>query len=201
VDRQKGVVGDMPEPAGVIHAPRLDLVLMSPPLIESMRAADWKTAGRLLGAEIPAEWQARDWHWLDDRTAQADADPSVIPWLPRIEVLRRPATAGGMPVVVGDVGFHGPPDDEGRAEIGYAVISEHRRRGFAEEAVRALLAWTAREVGVTRFSALIEPGNVASLSLIRKLGFDQTGVTGRERTTLLIFHRDGPPDGRLETGA
>jgi ribosomal-protein-alanine N-acetyltransferase len=180
----------MPESNLVIRAPRLDLIPLSSPLVESMQVADWATAGGLLGADIPPEWQARDWHWLDARLAQAGA-PSVIAWLPRALVLRQ-AAGGSEQVVVGDAGFHGPPDDEGRVELGYAVISEYRRRGFAEEAVRALLAWTAREVGVTKFSALIEPQNMPSLNLIRKLGFDQTGVSGREIRELLIFHRDGP---------
>ncbi len=75
-------------------------------------------------------------------------------------------------------------------EIGYAVISEHRRRGFAEEAVRTILAWTARECGVTRFRARIEPRNTPSLNLIRKLGFEQVGVSHGELHELLIFHRD-----------
>jgi RimJ/RimL family protein N-acetyltransferase len=146
-----------------------------------------------LGAEIPQEWRVRDWRWLDARYARADADPSVIPWLPRIQLLRQPATGGdGKPVVVGDAGFHGSPNDEGRVEIGYAVITEHRRRGFAEEAVRAILAWAVRECGVTRFSARIEPQNIPSLNLIRKLGFAQVGVSHDELPELLTFHRDEP---------
>jgi RimJ/RimL family protein N-acetyltransferase len=187
----------MAEPNLVIHAPRLDLVLMSPQVMRSLLAADWGTAGRLLGAQIPAEWQTRNWQWLGTRHVQAEADPA-IPWFPRVLLLREPAERGERGerelVVVGDVGFHGPPDDEGRVEIGYSVISEHRRRGFAEEAVRALLAWAARERGVVRFSARIEPQNVPSINLIRKLGFVEAGVS-REQSELLTFHRDGPPHG------
>jgi RimJ/RimL family protein N-acetyltransferase len=110
-----------------------------------------------------------------------------------------PGTSGaGKPVVVGDAGFHGPPDDEGRVEIGYAVITGHRRRGFAEEAVRAILAWAARERGVTRFSARIEPQNIPSLNLIRKLGFAQVGVSHDELLELLTFHRNEPLDRLLD---
>jgi [ribosomal protein S5]-alanine N-acetyltransferase len=178
-----------------IHAPRLDLILMSRQWTQVMQAADWATASQpLLGAEIPHQWRTRGWHWLDARHALADADPSAIPWLPRVLVLRRPTdVSGAAPVIVGDAGFHGPPDDEGRVEIGYAVLSEHRRHGFAEEAVGAILAWAAREFGVTRFSARIEPRNVPSLNLIRKLGFSQTGVAHEQNNELLVFHRDGPP--------
>ena len=184
----------MPEPYSVIHASRLDLVLMSPPLMRSMLAEDWATAGRLLGAQIPQEWRTGHWRWLGNRPAQAEADPSVIPWLPRVQLLRQPADRGGGGLVVGDAGFHGPPDDEGRVEIGYMVISEYRRRGFAEEAVRALMAWSARERGITRFRASIGLQNIPSLSLIRKLGFVQAGAYHHEELgEQLIFHRDGPP--------
>ena len=181
----------MPEPYSVIHAPRLDLVLMSPRLIEPMLAADWAAAGRLLGAEIPDEWRTRDWRWVSTRYAQTEDDLSaILPWLPRVQFLRASTDSGGKAAVVGDVGFHGPPDAEGRVEIGYAVLDEYRRRGFAEEAVRALLAWAEREQGVTRFRARIEPQNTPSLSLIRKLGFTQTEASQAQPSELLVFHRD-----------
>ena len=39
--------------------------------------------------------------------------------------------------VVGDIGFHGPPAG-GRLEIGFSVIPERRRRGYAAEAAGAM---------------------------------------------------------------
>ncbi|MHB8649207.1 MAG: GNAT family N-acetyltransferase, partial [Gaiellaceae bacterium] len=36
--------------------------------------------------------------------------------------------------VVGDVGFIGPPDESGIVEVGYSVIPDRRRRGYATEA-------------------------------------------------------------------
>ncbi|HVL91454.1 MAG TPA: GNAT family N-acetyltransferase, partial [Actinomycetota bacterium] len=41
--------------------------------------------------------------------------------------------------VIGDAGTHGPPDETGEAEIGFAVVPALRRRGIASEAVEALL--------------------------------------------------------------
>lgn len=71
------------------------------------------------------------------------------------------------------------------------VVGEHRRRGYAEEAVRALMAWAAAEHQVTRFRASISPENTASLRLIRKLGFVQVGTQDHERRGAeLIFHRN-----------
>jgi [ribosomal protein S5]-alanine N-acetyltransferase len=88
--------------------------------------AGWDTADQLLGAGIPAEWGGEDWQWLGQRPDQAEANPSVIPWLPRVLLLRAVADSTGTGVVVGEAGFYGPPDEDGRVEIGYMVVSQHR---------------------------------------------------------------------------
>jgi RimJ/RimL family protein N-acetyltransferase len=175
----------------VIHAPRLDLMRMSPALMRALLAAKWAEAERLLGARIPEEWHGEYWQWLGQRPDQAEDDPSVMPWLPRVMLLRKHDTAGREATVVGEAGFHGPPDADGRVEIGYMVVSEHRRRGYAEEAVRALMAWAAAEQGIARFRASISPQNTPSLTLVRKLGFVQVGTQQHEiRGEELIFHHD-----------
>jgi [ribosomal protein S5]-alanine N-acetyltransferase len=168
---------------------------MSPALMRALLAADWDHAGRLLGAQIPREWRGEDWRWLERRPEQAEADPSVVPWLPRVMLLRTAGEYGRQqPVVVGDAGFHGPPGGDGRVEIGYAVVGEHRRRGYAEEAVRALLAWAAAEHRIIRFRASISPRNTPSVNLIRKLGFVQAGSDHHEsRGEEFIFLRDSEP--------
>ena len=165
---------------------------MSPALMRALLAADWAGAGRLLGARIPGEWHGEYWQWLGQRPDQAEADPSAVPWLPRVLLLPKDDdTAGHEAIVIGEAGFHGPPGADGRVEIGYMVVSEHRRHGYAEEAVRALMAWAAAEQGITRFRASISPQNTASLNLIRKLGFVQVGTQQHEiRGEELIFHHD-----------
>jgi len=167
---------------------------MSPDLMRALLAADWDTAGQLIGADIPAEWRGDDWQWLGPRPSQAEADASVIPWLPRVLLLRGTGERGrAEPVVVGDAGFHGPPDGGGRAEVGYRVVSPHRRHGYAEEAVRGLMSWASAGHGITRFRATISPDNIASLNLIRKLGFTPAGGQhDDQRGEELVFHRDKP---------
>ena len=175
----------------MIHGPRLDLVLMSPALMRALLAGDWDQAGRLLGAPIPGQWRGEDWRWLGQRPGQAEADPSAMPWLPRVLLLRPADDSRQQPLVVGDAGFHGQPDGDGRVEIGYKVIDGHRRRGYAEEAVRALMAWATAEQGVTRFRASISPQNAPSLNLIRKLGFTEASTGQHDRRDEeLIYHHD-----------
>lgn len=184
----------VPERYAVIPTRRLDLTLMSPDLMRALLAADWDTGGQLLGAEIPAEWRAEYWQWLGQRPDQAEADPSVVPWMPRVLLLRGSGQRGGAgPDVVGEAGFHGPPDAAGRVEIGYMVLAAHRRRGYAEEAARGLMSWASAEHGVTLFRASISPDNTASLNLIGKLGFTLAGRQHHDqRGEELVFHRDNP---------
>jgi RimJ/RimL family protein N-acetyltransferase len=166
---------------------------MSPGLMRAMITADYGQAEQLLGAPLPEEWRGEDWQWLVQRPDQAEADPSTIPWLPRVLLLKMADDSGGQePTVVGEVGFHGPPDHDRRVEIGYVVVTEHRRRGYAEEAVRALMTWATAEYGISRFRASISSQNTPSLNLIRKLGFEQVGTQQHEwRGEELIFHHNG----------
>jgi ribosomal-protein-alanine N-acetyltransferase len=182
----------VPEDWSVIQTQRLDLVLMTPALMRALLAGNWDEAKWLLGAPIPGEWVGEYWQWLGQRPDQAETDPSVVPWLPRVLMLRKnDDSAQREAVVVGEAGFHGPPDGESRVEIGYGVVTEHRRRGYAEEAARALMAWAAAEQGITRFRASISPQNIPSLNLIRKLGFVLVGTHQHEiRGEELIFHHD-----------
>lgn len=45
--------------------------------------------------------------------------------------------------VIGDVGFLGPPGATGAVSVGCAITEDARRRGYATEALSALLGWAA----------------------------------------------------------
>ena len=100
-------------------------------------------------------------------------EPARGPWLVRAIVL--PETRE----LIGHVGFHGPPGInslQGRraVEVGYTIFPEHRRSGYATEAVRALLDW-ARAQGIDHFVASVGPENEPSLGIVRRLGFVEVG--------------------------
>ncbi|MFJ6074330.1 GNAT family N-acetyltransferase [Streptomyces sp. NPDC093065] len=72
---------------------------------------------------------------------------------------------------VGAMGFHGPPDEDGRAEIGYDLAEDGRGRGYATEALRALSAWpSARQHGTTLL-AKIDRANVRSQAVVTRAGY------------------------------
>lgn len=155
-----------------IHTERLELVSMTVPFMEALRAGDLEGAGREVAAAVPAWLPGQLEHFLEYRLAQLEVDPSLRPWLGRAMLLTDDA---GIRRVVGTIGFHGPPDDQGRLEVGYSVDPEFRRQGLAREAVRALFDWAYETHGVRRFIASISPTNAPSLGLAAGFGFEQTG--------------------------
>jgi RimJ/RimL family protein N-acetyltransferase len=54
------------------------------------------------------------------------------------------------------------------AEIAFAVVDEHQRRGVGTALVSALLA-DARAAGITEVTALVSAGNAAALALLRRV--------------------------------
>jgi RimJ/RimL family protein N-acetyltransferase len=79
-------------------------------------------------------------------------------------------------VVIGDCGFHGPPDSTGGVTIGFEIVPEARDSGYATEAVEALVAYAQTLPGVVTIHAEAAPGNVAAQRVLEKAGMQ--AVTG-----------------------
>ncbi|HKG57649.1 MAG TPA: GNAT family N-acetyltransferase [Candidatus Limnocylindrales bacterium] len=178
----------MPVPA--IRTERLELVSFSPEVMRAVLDGDLARASQKLGATVPGDLRERLGELFLIRLDDIDRDASVQPWVARAIVLTDEL---GVRRLVGSVGFHGPPNDDGRVEIGYHVEPGFRRRGFATEAVRALLEWAWREHRISRYRASVAPTNVASLAVVAGVGFHQTGrqwddIDGEE----LVFELDRP---------
>src|SRR3954447_2186108 len=143
----------------------VELVLLPAAALEALRVGDLRAARAAAGIELPPEFLDDERLW-GLRLSQIADDPESAPWLVRAVV------AGGT--VVGHAGFHGAPDDRGMAEVGYAILEEHRRRGHARAALRQLIAFAAAH-GVRVVRASVGPDNDASLALIRSEGFEHVG--------------------------
>ncbi|HEX3513775.1 MAG TPA: GNAT family N-acetyltransferase [Trebonia sp.] len=78
--------------------------------------------------------------------------------------------------VIGDIGFHGPPDETGTVEIGYSIVEQLRGRGLMGESAVAIcgLSWSRPEV--TKIIAQTDEDNAASAGVLRHAGFRETGV-------------------------
>ena len=92
----------------------------------------------------------------------------------------------------------------GRASIGYELASAHWGRGYAQEAVGAMLDELARRYGVRGVSAVLKRPNERSRRLLERLGFmmapsEAHGPAGAEPDELLM-HRSLGLDGRGADG-
>jgi RimJ/RimL family protein N-acetyltransferase len=77
-------------------------------------------------------------------------------------------------VVVGGIGFHGPPSGN-VVEVGYGVVPAVRGRGVATQALRILLEVAAGLEGVRRVVGRTEESNVASQGVMRAVGMQLVG--------------------------
>ena len=92
--------------------------------------------------------------------------------------------------VVGLCGFHGPPVD-GVAEIGYNVAPSRRRRGYATQAVAAIIDYATAESTITAIRAETNVANVASQRALERNGFLRVGTRhDDEDGELLCWRRD-----------
>ena len=164
-------------PEEPVRSARLDLVLLSPPLMDAIVAGDRRAAQALAGFVLADELfsgDPEDGAYFGMRRGQVLRDASWAPWSQRAIVLRHEN------VMIGSATFHGPPgvndtSTPGAAEVGYEVYPAYRGRGFATEAGRALIDWARREHGVSHLISGVAPENMPSLRVNEKLGFVPTG--------------------------
>jgi [ribosomal protein S5]-alanine N-acetyltransferase len=135
-----------------------------------LRPVPWAAVAAIVtGARLP--------DWAEDFPTTADrAIARMLHQAGRHEAERRGPwghyqvveRAGGA--VVGGIGFRGPPQD-GVTEIGYGIVPSRQGRGYATEAVTAvlLIAWEQPEANTV--IAHTEFGNLASQRVLGKAGF------------------------------
>jgi ribosomal-protein-alanine N-acetyltransferase len=154
-----------------LRTERLTLVALTP---ELARAAldDRLEFERMLGARVPKTWPGADFARMLPRLAEgfewdhSGAEPT------RLVVGSADAT------LVGETGFHGPPDEAGTVEVGYSIVPAYRGLGFATEATRALIQHALVRPAVRCVTAECHEDNAPSLRVLEKLGMRRTGSAG-----------------------
>lgn len=168
-------------PAPVLATDHLDLRPL-PVRAAAALPEDRARAARAVGAALDLEWP--DPHFLGVLRRHAAA-PSGAECFGVWVMIER---AGRR--VVGDIGFHGPPDHSGTVEIGYSVVPRRRRRGYATESANALVAWALSQPGVHCVVAGCDPANEPSIRTLEAVGFRRTGDVGG----LVRWRYEGRPD-------
>jgi len=152
------------------HHPRIALRQLPDSAIHALAEGNLTSASTAAGIALPRYFvTAQDRRTWLRRSRQLVEDPPCAGWITRIVVdLDRD-------LVVGRAGYHGPPDQRGMVEVGYAVDPPHRRRGYARAALVSLLNRAATEPAVSVVRATISPSNEASRSLVLQYGFCEVG--------------------------
>ncbi len=94
----------------------------------------------------------------------------------------------------GDLGFAEfqrdlEPPIRGIPEIGWALAPHAHGKGYATEAVRAVVAWGDRHFGASRTVCLIHPENVRSIRVAEKCGYREFQHTSYKGHPTTIFER------------
>ena len=152
----------------VLHTARLDLVLLDPAQARVLAkginanghtwAEGYPLGSTLLRAEL---------------TAAAAALKRPHGEFGTYQVIRR---SDGM--VIGDVGFMGPPDETGAVSVGCGIAPDARGQGYATEALSAVLAWAREQSGLTCVLADTTRSNSAAQRLLERVGLHRIGEDG-----------------------
>jgi len=171
----------MPE----IRTPRLRLVPGTPAALRAELDSP-RALAAVLGLEVPPSWppelyDAGAVRWMLDRL---ETHPEDAAWgfYYVAEAARRADAADGAGggaargLVVGAGGYKGAPTSSGAVEIGYSIVPECRRRGYAREAVDGWLAHAFADPRVERVLAHTLPALAPSIAVLRSAGFAFAGA-------------------------
>jgi RimJ/RimL family protein N-acetyltransferase len=163
------------------------IVHLTGPVFRALADGDLARANRVSPVPLSAYFADPEWRgvWAM-RSDQVDADPASADWVTGV------IWDEGQQLAVGRAGYHGPPDPAGMVEIGYAVIPEYRRRGYARAALEALLRRAAREPEVHTARVTISPDNTPSYELAAQYGFAEVGEQWDEEDGLEIIYEVDP---------
>lgn len=160
----------------MIETERLRLVPFALPLLLAARDGEPAAVGDALGAAIPPGWPSdgvRDYQLPSQIGALRKGVD--LKWLGRLIITRGTGNPACGPELAGVINLKGAPDAEGRVEIGYEVVEQQRRNGYATEAARALLAWCFAQPQVKAVRARTLPDNQISAHMLQRLGFHRLG--------------------------
>jgi RimJ/RimL family protein N-acetyltransferase len=163
----------------VLPAERLTLQGVTPAAAAELRVGgdggfEWVEGGPFEGTRVAAEWMMKAY----------DAGVHQPEWGLFVLVRREDGRA------VGGMGFHGVPDDEGRAEVGYDLAPSARGHGYATEALRALSDWALARDDVHLLYATVESDNVPSQHVATRAGYVR--ATPEEERTAREQHEMDP---------
>ncbi|NQV86933.1 MAG: GNAT family N-acetyltransferase [Woeseiaceae bacterium] len=170
-----------------IQSPRLVLVAATAKLAKA-EAEGGQRLATLLGASVSPEWppplnDEQSMNWMVEFL---DANPDSVGWA--LWYFLCP-DADGRLMAVGNGGFKGTPSSDGMVEVGYSIMEKYQCKGYATEAVTALVDWAFSKPDVCRVIAHTLPDLTPSIRVLEKCDFAFVG-DGPEEGVILYERRN-----------
>jgi RimJ/RimL family protein N-acetyltransferase len=161
-----------------VITPRLQLTPATIAGLEAELRHDYIALADLLSAAVPSAWPP---DLYDDDACRYSLSklrefPGDADWWTWYILLRQP---DHKPDLVGVAGFKGPPR-AGVVEIGYGVVKDFQRHGYATEAAAGLVRWAQAHPQISMVAAHTLPELTASIRVLEKNGFLQRGAAEEE---------------------
>lgn len=131
-------------------------------------------------ALIAANLESQEHHlpWVTSFTDQAGFDSwfARIITGPNVSLIARTEDGGIVGVInISEIAMGAFQS----AYLGYYGMVRYARQGLMTEALRQAIAFAFNDLGLHRVEANIQPGNFASIALVKKLGFAREGFSAR----------------------
>lgn len=151
-----------------ITTPRLTLIPYTTQICQNLLKQDFSDL-LLLDLKRGASWPDQDvietLPKIIGNLAKVDAPTGFESWM----VIKNDTKE-----IIGDAGFKGLNIATANIDLGYGIITEERRKGYAEEAAAGLIEWAFATGQVKAITANCLLANFASIKLLQKLSFTET---------------------------
>ena len=129
----------------------------------------------VIGATIPSSWPPEH---FDEAAVRFTLDwlrkhPRDVQW--GFYYIELPGTNGATGTLIGAGGFKGAPDSDGIVEIGYSVLPDFQRKGYALEAVNGWIQFAFAQPKVQMICAHTLANGAPSIGVLKKAGFRPVG--------------------------
>ena len=145
--------------------------------------------GEILHATVPGAWPHEHWepHVYEYLLNLIAEDKEAEGWCRYLTV--RDGSRFGR-TLIGTFGCGFPKPETGEAELGYGLLLDWQRQGFAAEAVEAMLPWLCTRREIRAFVAQTFPHLRGSIRVLEKTGFSPAGSGFEEGTVLFRRERE-----------
>jgi ribosomal-protein-alanine N-acetyltransferase len=146
-----------------LKSENISLIPCDPGVIR-IALTDKKKASSIISVSIPQTWPSDDLkEFLPDYEKMVKLEKSFLDWGVWLIIHNE------MNAIIGDSGYKGKPVDK-TVEIGYNILPDHRKKGYATEAVRALIKHAFSFDYIENVKAECCITNTASKRVLEKCG-------------------------------